>query len=83
MVRAHVSRSTRASSAQGGDDAGLATLLPALLEAMLQPFDALRHSYAGAVSAGLVPRSMLVNREVERWLMTLEALALGPWARRR
>jgi len=47
------------------------------------PFDALRAQYAAAVTAGLVPRSMLASARLERWLAALEALTLGPLARRR
>jgi len=44
-------------------------------------FDAMRRSYAGAVVAGLVPRSMLASARFDRWLGALEALTLGPLAR--
>lgn len=58
-------------------------LLPTMLRTLLQPFDALRHAHAVAVSTGVLPRSLLANGNVERWLIALETLALGPWARRR
>jgi len=47
------------------------------------PFDTLRQQYAGAVTAGLVPRSLLDSARLERWLAALEAMTLGPLARRR
>ena len=45
------------------------------------PFDAMRRHYAGAVIAGLVPRSLLDSARMERWLGALEAVTLGPLAR--
>lgn len=45
------------------------------------PFDALRAQHAGAVQAGLAPRSMLAARDFEHALGALERLALGPLAR--
>ncbi len=45
------------------------------------PFDAMRQHYAGAVRAGLVPRSLLDSARLERWLDALEVLMLGPLAR--
>ena len=47
------------------------------------PFDAMRQHYAGAVIAGLVPRSLLDSARLERWLDALEMLMLGPLARYR
>lgn len=47
------------------------------------PFDAMRAHYAGAVQAGLVPRSLLASAQFERSLDHLEKLCLGPLARRR
>jgi len=47
------------------------------------PFDTLRFQYAGAVMAGLVPRSILASAKSERAIDLLEKLALGPAARRR
>lgn len=46
------------------------------------PFDALRFSYAAAVQSGVVRRSMLDAREVERTLGAMERLVLGPLARK-
>jgi hypothetical protein len=45
------------------------------------PFDALRFTYASAVQAGLVRRSMLASRDFELQLSTLEKAVLGPFAR--
>jgi hypothetical protein len=45
------------------------------------PFDAMRQHYAGAVIAGLIPRSLLDSARLERWLGALEAVTLGPLAR--
>lgn len=45
------------------------------------PFDAMRRHYAGAVIAGLVPRSLLDSARLERWLVALETVTLGPLAR--
>jgi hypothetical protein len=45
------------------------------------PFDAIRQNYAGAVIAGLVPRSLLESARLERWLGALEAVTLGSLAR--
>jgi len=45
------------------------------------PFEALRKHYAGAVIAGLVPRSLLDLARLERWLGALEAVTLGPLSR--
>jgi hypothetical protein len=47
------------------------------------PFDAIRQHYAGAVIAGLIPRSLLDSARLERWLGALEAVTLGPLARGR
>ncbi len=46
------------------------------------PFDAARWSYAAGVQAGLFPRSMLVSRDVERLLASMESASLGVLARR-
>lgn len=46
------------------------------------PFDALRAQHAGAVQAGLAPRSILAARDFEQALGALERLTLGPLARR-
>ena len=46
------------------------------------PFDLMRAQYAGAVSAGLVARSILASRDVDHAVGALECLALGPLARR-
>lgn len=47
------------------------------------PFEAMRAQYAGAVQAGLAPRSLLASGQFERSLDSLERLCLGPLARRR
>lgn len=47
------------------------------------PFDALRLHYAGAVAAGIVPRSLRASARLEQGLHALESLLLGPLARRR
>lgn len=47
------------------------------------PFDALRLHYAGAVMAGLVPRSLRASARLEQRLHALESLTLGPLARQR
>lgn len=47
------------------------------------PFDALRFQYAGAVSAGLAPRSIVDSGRWERRIDALEKLTLGPFARQR
>lgn len=46
-------------------------------------FDGMRHHYAGAVTAGFVPRSLLDSARMERCLGALEGLMLGPLARMR
>ena len=46
------------------------------------PFDAVRAQYGAAVELGLVQRSMLASRKLERCLDRLERLSLGPFARR-
>jgi len=46
------------------------------------PFDALRAQYGAAVQLGLVQRSMLASRKLERCLDRLERISLGPFARR-
>jgi len=60
---------------------------PAVLDAaqalLTAPFDALRFQYAGAVTAGLLQRSLLASGRMERMLDSLERLILGPLARRR
>lgn len=50
---------------------------------LAMPFDALRFHYAGAVMAGLVPRSIVDSSRLERALDLLERLVLGPLARQR
>jgi hypothetical protein len=57
------------------------TALNAAQPVLALPFDAMRQHYAGAVIAGLVPRSLLDSARLERWLDALEALTLGPLAR--
>lgn len=47
------------------------------------PFEAMRAHYAGAVMAGLVPRSLLASALFEHTLDALEKFCLGPLARRR
>ena len=46
------------------------------------PFDAMRFSYATAVQRGLVRRSMLDSRDVEKALGAMERALLGPLARK-
>ena len=46
------------------------------------PFDGARRLYAIAAQTGLIEKSMLANRDFERALTSMEALMLGPWARR-
>jgi hypothetical protein len=46
------------------------------------PFDLAREQYARAVKAGLIERSLLASANFGRTLCALEALTLGPWARR-
>jgi hypothetical protein len=46
------------------------------------PFDTARAQYARSVQAGLVERSMLASRDFEGLLGAMEAMALGPLARR-
>jgi len=48
---------------------------------LVMPFDAVRASYARAVRAGLIQRSMLASARFERHLNAVEDLALGPLAR--
>jgi hypothetical protein len=60
---------------------GQGTTLNAAQPILALPFDAMREHYAGAVIAGLVPRSMLDSARLERWLGAMEALTLGPLAR--
>jgi hypothetical protein len=55
----------------------------AVPELLALPFDTLRFQYAGAVRAGLVPRSLLAAGMLERTLDALEKLVLGPLARQR
>ena len=50
---------------------------------LAMPFEALRFQYASAVTAGLVPRSILASGKLERALDVLEKLVLGPLARQR
>lgn len=45
------------------------------------PFDTARAQYAGAVRAGLIPRSMLASRDFERVVRHWERLACGPLLR--
>jgi hypothetical protein len=47
------------------------------------PFDAMRYQYAGAVMAGLAPRSISASGQMERALDALEKAILGPLARQR
>jgi hypothetical protein len=46
------------------------------------PFDIAREQYARAVKAGLIERSLLASARFGRTLCALEALTLGPWARK-
>jgi hypothetical protein len=57
------------------------TVLNAAQTILALPFDAMRQHYAGAVIAGLVPRSLLDSARLEQWLGALEALTLGRIAR--
>lgn len=57
------------------------TALAAPMQALA--FDAVRHRYARAVTAGLTPRSLIASGRLERMLDALETMALGPLARRR
>ncbi len=50
---------------------------------LCMPFDAMRHHYASAVSAGLIRRSLIASGQLERTLDALEKLILGPLARQR
>ena len=52
-----------------------------LSDLLAVPFDAMRSQYAASVRAGLLERSMLQGREVERAIRSLETWALGPFAR--
>lgn len=58
-------------------------MLDATQACLSAPFDAMRSHYAGAVAAGLMPRSLLASARVERAIDSLEKLCLGPLARRR
>jgi hypothetical protein len=60
---------------------GQGTALNTAQPILALPFDAMREHYAGAVIAGLAPRSMLDAARLERWLGALEALTLGPLGR--
>lgn len=54
------------------------------LQAVLSlPFDLVRENYAMAVKVGLIERSMLASAKFGRTLTHMEAIALGPLARRR
>jgi hypothetical protein len=53
----------------------------AVLGLLELPFDTARAQYAQAVQAGLLERSVLASRDVERALDLAEQLALGPLAR--
>jgi hypothetical protein len=46
------------------------------------PFDLARESYARAVRAGLIERSMLQSARFARTLRALENFTLGIWARK-
>ena len=50
---------------------------------MAVPFDLARESYASAVRAGLIQRSLLGSARFGQMLNALELVTLGPWARRR
>ena len=52
------------------------------VNALHAPFDAMRAQYVAAVRAGLRERSMLQGRDVERVVSSMEALTLGPFAKR-
>jgi hypothetical protein len=60
----------------------LAPAQQALSRLLAFPFDAVRAQYGTAVELGLVQRSILASRRLERCLDRLERLSLGPLARR-
>ena len=59
-----------------------AALARAGSDVMALPFDLARDSYARAVRAGLIERSMLQSAHFARALRAVENLTLGVWARR-
>lgn len=63
--------------------ASLVRAREAMQTCLCAAFDAMRAQYAGAVQAGLVPRSLLASAQLERSLDRLEKLCLGPLARQR
>ena len=63
-----------AIGAAASRNVGQETTLNAAQPILALPFDAIRQHYAGAVMAGLVPRSILDSARLERWLDALEAL---------
>ena len=67
--------------AQTPPQPGQGAVMDAAQPILSLPFDAMRQHYAGAVIAGLVPRSIRDSGRLERWLGALEALTLGPLAR--
>ena len=83
LLRRSTSFSFAAISAEVSGHPGQESALNAAQPILALPFDAMRQHYAGAVMAGLVPRSLLDSARLERWLDALEALTLGPLARSR
>jgi len=76
---AFVSHGLPAATAAAPAPAG--TALRATQSLLTWPFDALRWSYAAAVQAGFVRRSMLGSPDLERLLASMERAALGSLAR--
>ena len=83
LLRLSTSFALAAIGAAAARHVGQETALNGAPPILALPFDAMRQLYAGTVMAGLVPRSILDSARLERWLEALEALALGPLARRR
>jgi hypothetical protein len=52
------------------------------MRALYLPFDSIRAQYAGAVSAGIIERSLIASGTFERALGAIEQFVLGPLARR-
>jgi len=81
LLRSSTSLPFAAIGAEASLHQGQETALSAAQPILALPFDAMRQHYAGAVMAGLVPRSLLDSARLERWLDALEVLMLGPLAR--
>lgn len=73
---------SRAAPAAGAGLVGCDDVRATMRAGASWPFDALRHGYAAAVQTGIVKRSILASRDIERQLDTMEHLLLGPFARR-